>query len=616
MQAKQITSLLLMLGAMLLALALLRGYPAATGNTLALLVLLALGVCFTHCYLDPLRRIHRHALLRQLVSPESRWRKRLWESLFSRLRLLVSASAAALLALLVSVQLRPEEWWVLVASVVVFMLCYPLLRGVVARHIQPSYADTMSLRVAGWVTVATTIVGLSAVQILLVEVPDTRSLTFTQVVQSAYQLAYAQAQAPAAGMLLGASAALADLSWHSMQVASSNLAVASPWKVFAWFVFLTLNAIKVTALWWVLLGAVTLLQSMQNLGTRRALRAALNPLGVILLLLALVYIVVAQADIERWLSWQTPRARAPVELRCDKQLKSRQQAQIVSLASKHLDAEQAALQREIETLVNTRVDRAFARAEEGVDRFLDWNFSLRGQYTQLGLLGVELTDAGALTRYLEKRLHALVGEPLQHELDAMNADVSVLMQARLEGFYAEHQLLVSDLIQSSACLRADYDTDAIQSHMTRSWVGTGGAAGMVAAVSLRGGSRVSVQAATRALGRRFATRTAANSTARLGARAVAAGSGGSAGLMCGPAAPFCAIGFGAATWLAVDLSINAIDEALNREQVREQIMVRLHAQQALIEQQLSASYTEALAELLAPVYALHAQGFQIMRDGI
>ncbi|MGX5915224.1 hypothetical protein ACR0ST_10875 [Aliidiomarina sp. Khilg15.8] len=616
MQAKPKGSLLVMLVPLLLALALLRGYAAASANTLVLISLLVLGAWLTHCYLDPLRRVHRHALLNQLVTPDSRWRKRLWESFFSRLRLLFTTLAGALLALLVSVQLRPEEWWVLLISIAVFVLSYPVVRRIVGRHIQPSYVDIMSLRLTGWVTVVATVIALSAVQMLVIEVADTRSLTFTQVVQSAYQFAYARADAPLTGMLLGASAALSDLSWHSMQVATSSLPLAGPWKALAWCMFLILNAIKIGALWLVLLGAVALMQSMQRCGVRGGLKSSLSPLGIIMAVLLVVYASVAQVDFERLFSWRPTGASAPVQLVCDGEAKSRQQTRLSNAATTHLRTEQDALQAEVETQVHTRVGLAFATAEQGVDRFLDWNFSLRGQYTQLFLLGAELTDAGALTRHLEQRLLVLVSEPLQAQLNALDADVSALLQSRLQQFYAEHQLIVSDLIASSDCLRADYDAGAAQRYLAKSWVGMGGAAGVVTAVSLRGGSRVTIQAATRALGRRVATRTAATSTARFGARAAAAGSGGSAGLLCGPAAPFCALGLGAATWVAVDLSINAIDEALNREQMRAQIMARLEEQQARLEQQLNASYQDALTELLGPVYVLHEQGFRVMRDGL
>lgn len=578
--------------------------------------LLALTAWLVACYLNPLRRLQRHALLNHLIDPKSRWRGRLWESLLSRIHLLLVALTAALLVLMVSVQLRPAEWWVLAASAVIFTLCLPLIRRVVSRHVQSAYIETLSLRLTGWFTIAVTVISLSAVQLLLLEVDDTRSLSFLQVAESAYQLAYARAEAPLVGMLLGVSAALSDLSWHVMQIASSELALATPWKAAAWLLFLTLNAVKVSVLWWVMLGAVTLVQSMQREGVGKAFRASMNPVALLLAVLVLGYFAVQQLDIARLLAWSPQQAAPPEQLHCDANAQGEEEARLEQVARTHMNAEQTELQAAINSQVHAHLNNAFRHAESGIDSFLDWNYSLRGQYTQLFLLGTEVADSGSLTRHLEGRLHALVSQPLREELQLLDAEISSLMQTRLQHFYREHQLLLSQLIQSSDCLSASRDLGGMQSYLDKSWVGMGGAAGVVTAVSLRGGGRVTAQVATRALGRRLATRTATTTTARVGARAAAAGGGGAAGLLCGPAAPLCALGFGAATWVGVDLSINAIDETLNREQMKAELMQRLNVQQEELEAELNGNYAAALAELLNPVYALHEQSFRVVRDGL
>lgn len=600
---------------LLLALAVLRAFPLASGSTPVLFLLLAFCAWCAHGYLEPLRRLQRHALLSHLVRPQSRWRGILWESLWSRLRLMAIALTTSVFALLVSVQLHSVEWWALGASVPLFLMCYPIAVRISQRHVQPAFAATMSLRLAGWFVIAVTMVALCVVQMLAIEVADTRSLTFSQVVQSAYQLAYARADSPFIGILLGSSAALSDLSWHSMQVASSSLSLSSPWKAGAWFIFLLLNGLKAGVLWWVMLGAVTRIQSLARMGVRRALRTSLSPLGLIVLGFIVIYAGLSHLDMQRLLSWVPQGAQAPTELSCSGQEQARQEMRLVNTANAHLERQHSELQEAVERSVRRHIKQAFAHTEQGVDAFLDWNFSLRGQYTQLLLLGAELTDSGALTRHLETRLQTLVSDPLETQLSMLDTEVSTLLQTRVQQFYGEHQLLVGELMESSDCLRAGYSSDATGDYLAKSWVGVGGITGIASAVALRGGSRLSAQAAMRALGRRLAARTATTSTARFGARAAAAGSGGTAGLVCGPAAPFCALGFGAATWLAVDLSINAIDEAVNRDQMKRELMEGIQAQRVVLEEQLVATYMGTVNELLAPVYVLHDQKFRVVRDG-
>ncbi|MDP2283000.1 MAG: hypothetical protein Q8L06_02580, partial [Pseudohongiella sp.] len=205
---------------LLVLLAVLFYFPLPTLNGAGLAVMvLAVSWCLYQYFL-PLHLIRRRALLEYMTSDGSVLRRWLWQGVVSRFLLLVWCVVLAVSVLLLSASFSQAEWLVLLINVpVLLLLIHPALRWSGSESDQVVHLP-LALRVAVYLTIVLSTLGLIAVQMLGEGVPDTRQLSLLQVITQSWTSALHAAILPMIGWLSGVEVVMSNSVWHLMQQAS------------------------------------------------------------------------------------------------------------------------------------------------------------------------------------------------------------------------------------------------------------------------------------------------------------------------------------------------------------------------------------------------------------
>lgn len=249
---------------------------------------------------------------------------------------------------------------------------------------------------------------------------------------------------------------------------------------------------------------------------------------------------------------------------------------------------------ETEDAIRRGIDKAFAPIYTGLPAFLDWHYSVIGQYTQLGQAAL-----GTLQEEFSARLFA----GLRERVASASADVDQVLGDELR---RSIRLWVRNEGQTlpTEALRTTYQgildavvTDTVE-RFTVTAVTSGvaaagaGAAGMVGAAALGRGL-------TRRLAASATGRTAGRAGAGVGSRWGTAMVGAAVGAVVGPVgAAISGVLAGAAAWLALDSAFVNIDEYLNRSSFERDLIELVNESKREIETALSAAADEARAEAL------------------
>jgi len=602
----------------LLVLGVIRYYPLAAMNISGLLVVVLVLSWLAFQYLSQINLMRRHAFLSHVTSENSRLRHLFWDSFLQRVLLMCLALASAVIALIMSSELTNLEWMVIVGSLPLFVLFYCLGFRIFASELTPRYRLPVLLRISHRCTLAVSATVLVLLQFYVADVPDTRHLDFMPVLQAGYQQQVGQAALAPVGVLLGINAAINDGMWHLMQMASDNDALLAPVKLGVWLIFLLVNAVKLGAIWVMLLGVTTLAAARQAADSATLGSAPFSRyFSIAMIALLLFYLVLTQVNIGSYLAPQSasdtvsqqPGVTVPADP-CVNVTASQQQQQRLSLANQAqqaLSAQQQAMLARINSDIDMRVAQAFAPAAAGVERFLDWNFSLRGQYTQLAFMGRSAVAETTFAQYIGGQIDSFVGSTVAEGMADVDDALASTFSNRLQQIGQAQDALMAQLLASADCLTLPPPTLALQEHLNKSLVGAGSGAGILAArASMRMGSRVVSRSATK--------RVISGGFARLTGRAATSAAAGGVGTLCGPLVILCAPMLAAATWVGTDLLINEVDESLNREQMRADMMAVLANDETAMKTALKDAYARAAQQVFADLEAMQQRRFNINRD--
>ena len=304
------------------------------------------------------------------------------------------------------------------------------------------------------------------------------------------------------------------------------------------------------------------------------------------------------------------------------------------------------------------LDTAFAPVYARIPGFLDWHYSITGQYTELALAGVnQLQDSelarAALDRLAESEFAQEVTDllrgweftetvldRLQPAVDRLQKALDQLQQgvdSRLLAELSDRIQLVSEDVESvmkhemrsliaqrihdevqtlpahahvqtstpcpageTAGLRMAYERtlEAAIPHTIRRFTDSAVPTGIVAVTAgVRGAlaGRALVKGLSRRLLARLAGRTAS-------ARGSAAAAGAAAGAVFGPVgAAVGGLAAGSAAWLLADIAVLAVDEHFNRDDLQHELTALVDEQKAAIRAAVSRAVDEAKSVALDDV---------------
>lgn len=603
-------------------------FPLATLNLprLALMVLV-LSWCLYHYFL-PLHLIRRRALLEHMTSSHSVLRRWLWNGAWSRFLLLVWCVVLALGVLLLSNNFSTLEWVILLSSIPVLLLLIPPAMRWSGSESDQHYHFPLALRVAVYLTVVFCALALAAAQMLGEGVTDTRQMSLLAVITQSWADAVAASDIQIIGILLAVEAVLNDTVWYLMQQASSLSEQSAALKLLAWLTFLMFITLRAALLWFVLAGLSSWLLGVGQPRDRLLTDAKSGVhfvTGVSVLVIA--SLIVSQPGVSAFVSRVADRSMRVLPMPAPDPCARLAPIELARLGQQSREAMAAASvlwQADIGQQVDAVLDAALSNLEPAVDAYLDWNFSIPGQYQQLGFLAgavVERDLQQGGTDTLEQAFSGYISSKIDEQISPLLSPV--LMQANLElqqqfdsgaqQFYLQHALQLEQSMASSPCLLPALTPLSMPELLNKSAVGVGPVLGLLAGrLAIRGGAQVGATVLTRNASKRVASA----SVARVSGKMVQSAGAGSLGLTCGVMAPVCAPVLFVATWVGTDFLINKFDESINRSQMRDDLLAALQEEKHRISAHYKEVYGSGMSLLIAELSTHQDQRFRILRDGI
>lgn len=243
----------------------------------------------------------------------------------------------------------------------------------------------------------------------------------------------------------------------------------------------------------------------------------------------------------------------------------------------HSAAQRSAM---LEPHLQSQLDAMFGRVESRLPVFLDWYYSLAGEYSRIGMsvgsmLGLAeggyVADRAAVILFEEAgwddgiaRLRGQLGNRLSHEEQASRTRWLAGLMQRLAPYKvpaplpsATGEVTATAPRLSLDSLQRSLQTSELLTLEERLALSTGGAlAGVTVWRASRAGAAVAARGAGRGIGR-------AGSAAAGGALGCAPG---------GPWALACALAAGTVAWVAVDWTLLRAEEALRREELEASLL--------------------------------------------
>ena len=561
--------------------------------------------------------LKRRAYVSILATPQTPWRARLWHSVWATVITACVAIVMTAAVWIAAAQLGWQEWTIFGISLVSYWSIKRAITPWVAANITVTYQQLTRVRLAHWLNVIVLCVLLLAAHFWWFEVPDTRAYSLLDTMQHAYRQQVHDSHLQLTGMFAGAHAAFQAGAWHLVQV----VAAVGPWWLTAivWLGVVLSLVVQASMIWLPALGLQMLYARHVTPTTRGALRAegfgrALAIWSLVMVPVALsVWHVESQSSIQQWFSQRSAGVEPSPRLSnrdagppCSAAQVAAQRESFTNQNAELRSTHQTAVQAQAETLIADHVARAFAPSERAIDAFLDWNFSLAGQYMQLAMLA----RAGFSQSDFEQLLELQIGEFIHREVTPALAEQESLLSAKLmqliqdETAELHDRLIAAAASQPSLCWSLTPVPLDIGALTQRTAVGAGIVPGVVLmSRALAPGSALLARSGTR--------RVVAALGGRMAARAGTSAGAATAGSVCGPLCMFVA---GAATWVGTDLALNYASERMHRDAMKAQLMQAVDEHRQHVQQLVTNDVTQWLSGVFDEVEAQQNARFNLSRE--
>lgn len=529
----------------------------------------------------------RRLYLDQLTTETSALRRWLWAGNLIRVLQAIAAFLLALVLLAFAANLKAEEWVILFADVILLALLARLMHGWLAGEARP---DRIGIVVRRWPLLGVNIVILAtafAAQAFVVGEVDTRALGWNAVAEQAFLAAADQTRCTLAGWAVGVLAAGDALTWHLAQITSTGVSDTTlQLGIWASVLFKA--------------GVVGYLFTRLQLGVQSTVEQVSSPrprgsritsaFVVTILLLAIPYFYamakLSQLDVESL----GEKAQEVVALADPCRLDPAKRRQILETIGIGLRDTQQQARDAAGAQIETGVAEIIADLDPAIDAYLDWYFTLMGEYERLAAL---LTGDFLATMTAKFEHHLFEESGLTERLTDLEERVSARSLSRLKASVAgirSHAL--ADALprgcrqdgQLTGALAPGFIEQQLDRTFHRDATGAatavgGGAVAAVASLKLiakkAGASAASKVATTKSF--QAAASLAAKAGAKKGGGALV--SGATAAALCspaGPAAVACGVAAGVLAWVTIDKAAVEIDEYLNRDALRNDIVQALN----------------------------------------
>lgn len=563
------------------------------------------------------RLFHRRLLLAGVIRPGSRIRSLLWKGTLVRIVQTIAALFLAwLLLALVSQMSAGHGYALLLDAVLLAVVIHPLARGLTAsvqEHHRGLVARLWPLALLNTAVLTAAIMWLD---FAVVGTVDTRGLAWNQVAEQAFNEFNDTAVCSLWGVSGGVIAAFETLSWHVSTLVIPGLPNV-PAQLAAWTFFL-LRAVTVAYLFTTLLLGIDihLERREQHAGGRSAgstfSRAFLLTIFILAAPFYYASVKLGELDFDTVAAGAGDADQSPDPCVPSPATRMRLQAQLDA----DIEATRIQTRHEADLAVNRGLESIFTDIRAGVDGYLDWYFTVVGEYQRLATAFTEDT-AAAMREQLEQHLFA--ESDFSNRLAAINADINRQATDR----FASLAPNLAETLGSAPCETGPLDLAPLRglerdklkaSIAATSGIGAGIATSKALASKTVAAVAGKVAAMTSVKG---GAALASKTLAKKGSSALLSAGAGTA--LCAPTGPFavlCGITAGAVTWLTVDKILVEADEAINREDMRADILQELAEQQAVLSNLLIQHHNARIDGMAVRLDASVQRSFIPYTDGI
>jgi len=237
--------------------------------------------------------------------------------------------------------------------------------------------------------------------------------------------------------------------------------------------------------------------------------------------------------------------------------------------------------------IQQQVDNVFDHIFQDIknnnmDKFLDFHYSVMGEYTELGAMAT-----GKIGKTIQEKL---LGTDFKRKIQNATSQIDneyIQAMKRHSSFIEHHAYQNVDMNLNSESIAAI--NNEIQKNISQQ----GGKIGVLLSARLipKIVATISAKLAAKVTGK-----IALKAGAKLAAKSASSLTGASAGSICGPAIIICSPVFAVTAWFTTDAIITKGDESLNRKQFKAEIISLLNQQNQLLKNKYKNVYSQSLEQ--------------------
>lgn len=537
---------------------------------------------------------NRRMILQGATLEDASVRRLMWPGTIGSILRILPALAFAALLLAGGTLLEFPEWTLVFADALLLVLLQQGMQRFWAGQVRPEMLGALVRR---WPLQLTNL-GILALAFCLLNffwlsAPDLRLLDWKQVAEDAFRAQSQGLTCPLAGWLVGVLSAWDQGSWALAQRLIPGLP-SQGLRLLAWVLYLaqlSLFSLIVTRLYLGVLAWVEYRKLRLETWTGSNTLEKTFIITILVLLVPTLLLSLSVRDIDpAKFQFQVPTLLAQLDP-CQ-----RQQGETKEVRA-DLDSQVTALQQasidEQNRRIDQEIDQLFAPVEARVDDYLDWYFTVIGEYERLIALA-----AGNFTELLSDELEGrlFTNTDFLNRLSGLDQQMTKDALDRLSNLSQSVRDQLAGQLAANPCLRVTLDMPGFD-RLNRDAYRAGGAilAGTAASLAAKELITTTVAKAVSTASIKAATKAAAKLAAKKAGSVLA--STVTATAVCsplGPGAVICGAVAGVGTWLVVDKVAIEIEEAFSREQIRADILSAIGEQK----QQLATELKQRQAALI------------------
>ncbi|MBE0494454.1 MAG: hypothetical protein IBX48_08945 [Thiomicrospira sp.] len=572
----------------------------------------------TYQFIYPVGYIKRKAYLQTTIQESSRLQG-LSESVILKLSSFIASVFIAGVALFVVAgfgrieNLPYVEWILLFVSTVSFLAIYYWAQKKSTHHLKTEYRFLLFIPVY-YLNLLILALVYSLVFIIYADLPVMTAHSWHELVYQARQSS--EANVAWLSWMLAYDQAMQHFIVAVLQ-RGSEVDMAWGYKFIAWLSFTLINAFKLGFVWLVMLGSLSFLnqQLTKNVGQP----ASSFSWGFSLSLggIFAIYLLVSSTNVPNVLNILEPKKGFMASLGLKSQTCSEESLQRqVKTYQVHINKELADRREQIITEMNRKIDQLVDDAldneevKQGIESFLDWNYSVKGSYMQLAVKGKEFVSDDALNAYIMRQFSDRVGLILEAKLQQ---NLSELDGFLTKEFNQTNESLGINLASSGFDCLLDRLAEQNLPDFGGSYVGSGIAAIVSARIATQIAAKVSARLAAQ-VAVKATSKVAVQTTSRMATIAASTASGMAVCSAAGPASVACGIGAGALAWMATDVLIVSADEFFHRDQMRSDILDAIEREKNAIKWDLKLQFGELVDQFINNVGERHEERIRIINS--